>query len=49
MKRRVEHFVHLHRDSSPNNPPPHAAAQLESSENQIDPELEEDLKGLTQA
>lgn len=38
----------MFRDSYPNNLPVHAAEQLDSSEDQIDPELEEDLKGLTQ-
>ncbi|XP_074639104.1 GATOR1 complex protein NPRL3-like [Acropora palmata] len=38
----------MFRDSYPNNLPVHAAEQLDSSEYQIDPELEEDLKGLTQ-
>lgn len=38
----------MFRDSYPNNLPAHAAEQLDSSEDQIDPELEEDLKGLTQ-
>lgn len=37
----------MFRDSYPNNLPVHAAEQLDSSEDQIDPELEEDLKGLT--
>lgn len=34
-------------DSYPNNLPTLAAEQLDSSEDQINPELEEDLKGLT--
>lgn len=38
----------MFRESYPNNLPVHAAEQLDSSEDQIDPELEEDLKGLTQ-
>lgn len=38
----------MFRDSYPNNLPAHAAEQLDSSEDQIDPDLEEDLKGLTQ-
>lgn len=34
-------------DSYPDNLPTLAAEQLDSSEDQINPELEEDLKGLT--